>query len=187
MRRIMPLPLPVRPRRLRAGESIREMLAETIVTPAHLIAPLFVIEGATPEPIASLPGVERTPLAQLGDKCRALYALGIRGIAPFPVIDARFKTPAGDHALDSQNLALRAIRAVKTAVPGMLVFADIALDPYTTHGHDGILTADGADVDNDPTVRALAAMSVLTAQAGADFVAPSDMMDGRIGAIRSAL
>ena len=183
----MSLDLPVRSRRLRSGESIRAMLTETLVTPAQLVMPVFITEGGEPEEIASMPGVFRTPLRLLADKCRELQKLGIRGIATFPVIRAEFKDPRGTHALDPQNLALRAIRTAKEAAPDLVVFADIALDPYTTHGHDGILTADEGDVDNDPTVEALAAMSVLTAAAGADFVAPSDMMDGRVGAIRAAL
>lgn len=163
------------------------MLAETTVEPRHLIQPLFVTEAAEPEPIASLPGISRIPLARLAAKCAELQLLGIRGVALFPKIDPARKTAEGAEALNPSNLALRAIREVKQKSPGTVVFADIALDPYTTHGHDGILTADGLDVDNDRTVDSLVKMALFTAQAGADFVAPSDMMDGRVKAIRRGL
>lgn len=182
-----PLDPSVRLRRLRASAAIRTMLAETTVEPRHLIQPLFVTEGTVPEPIASLPGISRIPLAQLAAHCRDLEKIGIRGVALFPKVENSRKTAEGAEALNPNNLALRAIREVKQNCPGVIIFADIALDPYTTHGHDGILNTKGDDVDNDRTVLSLVKMSLLTAQAGADFVAPSDMMDGRIGAIRHAL
>lgn len=182
----MSLNLPIRLRRLRATAGIRAMLAETEVSPRHLIQPIFVTEGTEPEPIAALPGQSRIPLAQIGKKCAELRALGIHGVALFPKVETG-KTAEGREAVNPNALAYRAIRAVKQTSPETVIFADIALDPYTTHGHDGILTPDGCDVDNDRTVAALAKMAVLTAQAGADFVAPSDMMDGRVAAIRSAL
>lgn len=178
---------PLRLRRLRASAGIRAMLAETTVEPRHLIQPLFVTDGAEPEPILSITGISRIPFAQLAAKCAELHALGIRGVALFPKIDPKRKTAEGAEALNPQALALRAIREVKTKFPAMVIFADIALDPYTTHGHDGILNEAGTDVDNDRTVAALVKMALFTAQAGADFVAPSDMMDGRIAAIRSGL
>jgi len=182
----MSLDLPIRLRRLRASAGIRAMLSETEVRPRHLIQPLFVTEAAAPEPIASLPGQSRIPLSQIGAKCAELRALGIHGVALFPKVDAG-KTAEGREAINPNALAYRAIRAAKQASPETVLFADIALDPYTTHGHDGMLTPDGRDVDNDRTVAVLAKMAVLTAQAGADFVAPSDMMDGRVAAIRDAL
>ncbi|NBX01285.1 porphobilinogen synthase [bacterium] len=182
-----PLDLPVRLRRLRASAGIRAMLSETTVEPRHLIQPLFVTEGEQPEAIASLPGIFRIPLAQLAAKCAQLQLLGIHGVALFPKIEASRKTAEGAEAWNPNSLALRAIREVKFKCPGIVIFADIALDPYTTHGHDGILNGAGTDVDNDRTVEALVKMSLLTAQAGADFVAPSDMMDGRVAAIRQAL
>lgn len=182
----MSLDIPIRLRRLRASAGIRAMLAETSVSPRHLIQPLFVTEAATPEPIPSLPGQSRIPLAQLGKKCAELRALGIHGVALFPKVDDG-KTADGAGALYPNSLAYRAIRAAKEGSPETVLFADIALDPYTTHGHDGVLSANGRDVDNDRTVATLAKMAVLTAQAGADFVAPSDMMDGRVAAIRTAL
>jgi len=177
-----------RPRRLRRTPAIRELLQEVRLHPADLIAPLFVREGAgEPEPVASMPGVVRLTLETLAAECRELQALGIRGVALFPVTPAKHKDPAGTEALNHNCLVLRAVQAVKAAAPGLVVFTDIALDPYTTHGHDGILTAAGDDVDNDATVAVLARMAVLHAEAGADFVAPSDMMDGRVAAIRTAL
>lgn len=177
-----------RPRRLRRTAGIRALVGETIVTSDDLVAPLFVVDGkAAPEEIGSMPGVYRLNLADLVKECRALHKLGVRAVALFPKLDKSLKTPHGAEALNPDTLVLRAIRAVKKAVPELLVVADIALDPYTTHGHDGVLTADGTDVDNDTTVAALAEMALLHAEAGTDIVAPSDMMDGRVGAIRRAL
>ena len=182
----MSLNIPIRLRRLRATAGIRAMLGESDVAPRHLIQPLFVTEGTTPEPIASLPGQSRIPLQDLGKKCVELNALGIHGVALFPKVE-NGKTAEGAEALNPNALIYRSIRAIKEASPETVIFADVALDPYTTHGQDGVLTSDGSDVDNDRTVATLAKMSVLCAQAGADFVAPSDMMDGRVAAIRSAL
>lgn len=174
-------------RRLRASESVRAMVAENVVLPENLILPVFLTEGDGNEPIASMPGVERLTVPALVEKCRALLALGVRGIAPFPKTPPEKKTPDGEESANPDCLVCRAIRAVKAAVPEMLVFADIALDPYTTHGHDGVLNAEGTDVDNDATVDRLVRMALRNAEAGADFVAPSDMMDGRIARIRAAL
>ena len=182
--------LPQRPRRLRRTAGIRALVRETRLAAEQLIQPVFVIEGgarAKAEPVASLPGIERVPLGKLGARCRELAALGLGGVALFPKIDARLKDERGSEALNAESLVLRAVREVKAAAGEWPVFADIALDPYTTHGHDGVLTADGADVDNDATVEILAEMAALHAAAGVDFVAPSDMMDGRVGAIRRAL
>ena len=134
-----------------------------------------------------MPGVVRFSLEDLVQECRQLSGLGIPAVALFPVTDPAQKDPRGTEALNSDCLVLRAVRAIKSAVPGLLVFTDLALDPYTTHGHDGLLTTDGTDVDNDATVAVLANMAVLHGHAGSDFVAPSDMMDGRVGAIRRAL
>jgi len=182
------LPLIHRPRRLRRTTGIRALVAENRVTVDDLIAPLFVVEGKpAPEAIGSMPGVFRFSIADLVKECRALRKLGVRAVALFPKLDPALKTPHGTEALEADTLILRAIRAVKQAVPDLLLVADIALDPYTTHGHDGVLTDDGHDVDNDRTVAVLAEMAVLHAEAGVDWVAPSDMMDGRVGAIRRAL
>ncbi len=177
-----------RPRRLRRTPAIRSMVEDTVLTPKDLIAPLFVVDGkAKPEPIASMPGVFRLNIADLVKECRSLLKLGVVAVALFPKLDSRLKDEDGTAALNEDALILRAVRAVKKAVPAMTVMTDVALDPYTTHGHDGVLTADGSDVDNDRTVGILARMSLLHASAGVDLVAPSDMMDGRIGAIRRAL
>jgi porphobilinogen synthase len=174
-------------RRLRQSEGVRALVHETALAPAQLVQPVFVTHGDAEEAVASLPGIVRIPLAGLGAHCRRLRQLGLGGIALFPKIDPALKSADGREALSPDTLVLRATRTVKEAVPGLLVFNDIALDPYTTHGHDGVLSADGSDVDNDATVALLVEMALLNAAAGADFVAPSDMMDGRVGAIRAAL
>lgn len=177
-----------RPRRLRRTASLRLLVEETILRPADFIAPLFVVDGkGRPEPIASMPGVLRYNIADLVKECRALAKLGIPAVALFPKLDPKLKDDEGTAALDEDALILRAVRAVKKAVPELTVITDIALDPYTTHGHDGVLNAARNDVENDRTVRILARMAVLHAWAGVDLVAPSDMMDGRVGAIRKAL
>ena len=177
-----------RPRRLRRTASLRALTEETVLRPQDLIAPLFVVDGqGGPEAVPSMPGVFRLNLADLVKECRALHKLGVPAVALFPSIEPKFKDPDGSIALHEDALVLRAVRAVKKAVPGMAVMTDIALDPYTTHGHDGVLTPEGRDVDNDRTVGILRQMAVLHARAGVDLVAPSDMMDGRIGAIRRAL
>jgi porphobilinogen synthase len=177
-----------RPRRLRRQPSRRALVTETVLRVEDLIAPLFVVEGkGRPEPIASMPGVSRFNLADLVRECRELHQLGVPAVALFPKLDPKLKDADGTEALDPKTLVLRAVRAVKKAVPELTVITDVALDPYTSHGHDGVLTAAGDDVDNDRTVAILCRMAVLQAVAGVDFVAPSDMMDGRVGAIRKAL
>ena len=177
-----------RPRRLRRTAGMRALVEDTVLRPDDLIAPLFVVEGkGRPQPVPSMPGVFRLSIADLVRECRALLKLGIRAVALFPSLDSRLKDGEGTAALREDALILRAVRAVKKAVPELVVMTDIALDPYTVHGHDGVLTPDGRDVDNDRTVSILARMAVLHAGAGVDLVAPSDMMDGRVGAIRRAL
>jgi porphobilinogen synthase len=193
----MPLPasasaarlvLPHRPRRLRRTAALRELVRETHLRAADLIAPLFVVEGrSAPEEIASMPGQFRLNVADLIKECRTLHKLGIRAVALFPKLDPKLKDAEGTAELNDDGLILRAVRAVKKALPELIVITDVALDPYTSHGHDGVLTSAGDDVDNDRTVARLAAMAVRQAQAGVDFVAPSDMMDGRVAAIRAAL
>jgi len=164
------------------------MVEETVLQPQDFIAPLFVVDGkGAPEPIRSMPGVMRFNISDLVKECRALAKLGVLAVALFPKLEAKFKDEIGSAALHEDALILRAVRAVKKAVPQMTVITDIALDPYTTHGHDGVLSADGLDVANDRTVAILCQMAVLHARAGVDLVAPSDMMDGRIGEIRRAL
>ena len=177
-----------RPRRLRRTPGLRDLVRETSVTASDLVMPLFVMDGTGKgEPIASLPGQQRWTLDGLVREGERLAGLGLRGVALFPKIDPARKDAKGTEALNEQTLVLRATRALKAAVPELLIFTDIALDPYTDHGHDGVLTADGTDVDNDRTVALLRRQAVLAAAAGVDVVAPSDMMDGRIGAIRDAL
>lgn len=188
MRSDFKLDLVHRPRRLRRTSSIRGIVEETVLRPADFIAPLFVVEGsAPPDPIASMPGVFRYGCRDLVRECRALRDAGVGMVALFPKLALDLKDARGKAALDEDGLVLRAVREVKSALPEMTVMTDIALDPYTSHGHDGILNASGSDVENDATVEILARMAVLHAAAGVDFVAPSDMMDGRIGAIRRAL
>ena len=182
------LDLTQRPRRLRRTTSLRALAEETVLRPADFIAPLFVVEGkAAPEPIRSMPGVFRLNLRDLVRECRALHQLGVPAVALFPKLDPKLKDDEGTQALDEETLVLRAVRAVKRAVPELTVVTDVALDPYTSHGHDGVLNAARDDVENDRTVGILARMAVLQARAGVDLVAPSDMMDGRVGAIRKAL
>ncbi|MSU70267.1 MAG: porphobilinogen synthase [Opitutaceae bacterium] len=182
------LDLTERPRRLRRTASLRALTEETVLRPANFIAPLFVVEGkGAPQPIASMPGVSRLNLTDLIAECRALAKLGVPAVALFPKLDARLKDDDGTAALHEDGLILRAVRAVKKSAPEITVITDIALDPYTTHGHDGVLNAARNDVENDRTVGILVKMAVLHARAGVDLVAPSDMMDGRIGAIRKGL
>jgi porphobilinogen synthase len=163
------------------------MTRETRLSVADLVYPLFVHGGESNEPVPSMPGVERRSVKDLVRECREAFDLGIPAAAIFPVIDPAKKDARGTHALSSDNLLFRTLREVKAAVPELVLIADVALDPYTDHGHDGVLTKDGRDVDNDPTVEILCDLAVREAEAGADIVAPSDMMDGRIGAIRAAL
>jgi len=180
--------LPVRMRRLRKNTRIRNMLQETHLRTDHLIAPLFVKEGIlNPEPVDSMPGVHRLSVPDLTEECRRLLDIGIHAIALFPCNPKEIKDPFGSGALDPSGLAPRAIHAIKQSVPEMTVIADVALDPYTSHGHDGVLNAGQTDVDNDSTLNVLTQMARILAESGADWVAPSDMMDGRIGAIRDVL
>ena len=182
------LDLTHRPRRLRRQPSRRALVEETVLRAADLIAPLFVVDGkGRPEAISSMPGVFRLNITDLVKECRELAQLGVPAVALFPKLDAKLKDADGTEALNPKTLVLRAVRAVKAAVPELTIITDVALDPYTSHGHDGVLTSFGDDVDNDRTVAILCEMAVLQAEAGVDFVAPSDMMDGRVGAIRKAL
>lgn len=181
------LSLPRRPRRNRALANIRALVQETKLHRDDLIQPLFFHAGSgAPEEIHSMPGMVRHTIASLVEESRALCDLGIAAVALFPCIDPTHKTADGIHALDSQNILYRAIREIKTACPELVVIADVALDPYTSHGHDGLLDEDGY-VNNDTTVEMLAQLAASEAEAGADIVAPSDMMDGRVKAIRSML
>ncbi|MEO8548115.1 MAG: porphobilinogen synthase [Sphingomicrobium sp.] len=177
----------LRMRRGRSAPWMRDMLAEHRLHPSDLIWPLFVCEGqACEEPIASLPGVARWSVDRLAAKAKEAAALGIPCVALFPNTPEDLRTETAGEALNPDNLICRAIRAIKDAVPQIGVLTDVALDPYTAHGHDG-LTDEQGNVVNDDTVAVLAEQALVQAAAGADIVAPSDMMDGRVGAIRAAL
>ncbi|MES2983716.1 MAG: porphobilinogen synthase [Pseudomonadota bacterium] len=179
--------IPNRPRRLRKTAWMRSLVREHTLRTADLIWPLFVQEGAgLTTPIDGLPGVSRLSIDRLVEAAREAQALGIPAIALFPVTPPERKDASGREALNPDNLICRAIRAVKAAVPDIGIIGDVALDPYTTHGHDGLLGADG-DVSNDATVAMLCEQALVLAAAGCDIVAPSDMMDGRVGEIRRAL
>ena len=163
------------------------MLAENRLHPSDLIWPLFICDGRDcEEPIAALPGVSRWSVDRLGAKAREAAALGIPCIALFPNTPENLRTDRAEEALNRDNLICRGIRAIKDAVPDIGVLTDVALDPYTSHGHDGMIDRLG-NVINDDTVEILVQQALVQAEAGADVVAPSDMMDGRVGAIRSAL
>lgn len=175
-----------RPRILRQSAAIRSLVAETHLTPADLIAPLFIVEGeGTEEEISSLPGYHRRSLDKTVREVETLYAMGIRCILLFIKCKDELKDNAGTEALNPGGLMQRSIRAIKLACPDMFVMTDVALDPFSSYGHDGIVKNNL--IVNDETVAVLAKMAVSHAQAGADMVAPSDMMDGRIGAMRNAL
>ncbi len=177
----------VRLRRTRASAWSRRLHAETVLTPADLIWPLFIAEGnGIEEPIASLPGVSRWSVDGIVARGREARDLGIACVALFPNTPAHLRRDDGAEALNTDNLMCRAIRALKEAVPEIGVLTDVALDPYTTHGHDGLVDAAGYVV-NDATADALVRQALNQARAGSDIIAPSDMMDGRIGAIRGAL
>jgi porphobilinogen synthase len=182
----MTLSLPNRPRRTRSSAWSRALHGETVLTPADLIWPLFITAGDAEEPIATLPGVSRWPVAEIVKRAKEARDLGIPCIALFPNTPRALRTEDGREALNPDNLMCQATRAIKDAVPDIGVLTDVALDPYTAHGHDGLIDANGY-VLNDATVEVLVGQSLNQARAGADIIAPSDMMDGRIGAIRDAL
>lgn len=190
----MPTPAPAAPapfpaarfRRLRRTEALRRLVRENALSPADLIWPVFVMEGEDGEtPIPSMPGVSRLTIDRVVQAAREAVALGIPAICLFPYVDPSLKTEGCEEAWNPDNLSNRAVRAIKAAVPEIAVMTDIALDPYNANGHDGIVR-DGV-ILNDETVEALVRMALAQADAGADILGPSDMMDGRIGAIRQAL
>ncbi|WP_262511928.1 porphobilinogen synthase [Chitinophaga silvatica] len=175
-----------RNRILRVSPAIRAMVAETILTPSDFIAPLFVTEGENvKEEISSMPGYFRYSLDLTIKEAKELWGLGIKSVLLFVKAPDSVKDNKGTEAYNPDGLMQRAIRGIKNAIPEMVVMTDVALDPYSSYGHDGIV--EGTEIVNDPTVEVLAKMSLSHAQAGADFVAPSDMMDGRILAIRNIL
>ena len=177
-----------RMRRTRSADFARRLVSETSLSVNDLILPLFVIEGeGQREAVSSMPGVERLSIDLLVEEAREVADLGIPAIALFPVIPEEKKSLLAEEAYNPEGLAQRAVRAVKAAVPELGVITDVALDPFTTHGQDGIIDQESGYVLNDITVKTLAKQAVSQAMAGADIVAPSDMMDGRVGAIRQEL
>src|SRR5687767_15282249 len=175
-----------RNRILRRSAAIRSMVAETILTPSDFIVPLFIDEGESiKDPILSMPGYFRNSLDVTVSEVRELWNMGLKSVLLFIKCKDELKDNKGTEALNPDGLMQRSIKTIKEEVPEMLVMSDVALDPFSSYGHDGIV--EGTEIMNDATVDVLANMSLSHARAGADFVAPSDMMDGRIGAIRNAL
>ncbi len=176
-----------RMRRMRRDDFSRRMMRETVLTPDDFIYPVFVLEGkGVREPVPSMPGVERMSIDLLIEEAQTIAALGVPAMALFPVTPMEAKSLDAREAFNPDGLAQRAVRALKDALPGLGVMTDVALDPFTTHGQDGLIDESGY-VMNDATVEVLVQQAVSHAEAGADIVAPSDMMDGRIGAVRDAL
>ena len=178
----------IRPRRNRQNEVIRSMVRENFLSPAQLIAPLFVIEGKDHNiPIKSMPGYARLSIDLMVKEAKELYSLGVKSVALFPAIYDNLKTADAREAYNVDGLNARAIRAVKEAIPGMMVMGDIALDPYSSDGHDGLVDAKTGEILNDASLEVLALQAICEAKAGVDIIGPSDMMDGRVGYIRAAL
>ena len=183
-----PLDLIRRPRRNRQSAAIRDLVRETRVHAEDLVQPLFVKDGnGAPEAIGSMPGVERLGMKSLLTEVAHLAGLGVRAVALFPSLDPALKDARGKYAVAQKNWFFGMIRQLKSEIPEVLVVADVALDPYTDHGHDGVIDPITGDVANDETVHILTHYATQLAAAGTDLVAPSDMMDGRIGAIRDEL
>lgn len=181
------LNLPIRLRRNRKSEAIRKMVQETRLSPHDLVAPLFLIEGEKLKVgIESMPGVSRLSVDLALKQAKEFHDRGVQSLALFPVIDPSLKSLDGKEGWNPESLIARAVKEIKFALPTMCVITDVALDPFSTHGHDGLVNEKG-EILNDPTIECLIQMALMQARAGADFVAPSDMMDGRIGAIREAL
>lgn len=181
------LDLPRRLRRNRKSQAVRSLLEETHLRPQHLVAPLFVVDGHNQrQPVSSMPGVYRLSIDQMLKEATELYNLGIRAVDLFAYVPQEKKDRFGSEALRPDNLISTAIRTLKQEIPELCLMIDVALDPYTDHGHDGILSTQG-EILNDASVEALGKMSLLAAEAGADVIAPSDMMDGRVAYIRELL
>jgi len=174
-----------RPRRNRSSAGVRGLVRDTQLSAANLVLPLFVQEGDGETAIRSMPGHARLGIPRLVDKAGEAFGLGVPAVALFPALVDDLKDPRGSESTNPDGLLQRSVRALKQALPELIVITDVALDPYSSDGHDGVLIDDR--IDNDVTLPILAAMAVAQAEAGADVVAPSDMMDGRVGAIRSAL
>ncbi|MCC6882017.1 MAG: porphobilinogen synthase [Verrucomicrobiales bacterium] len=182
--------IPHRPRRNRRTPAIRGLVRETLLTPADFIYPLFLHDGPKDEPIVSMPGCQRWSLEGLVREATAAWEEGVSAVVLFPAIPESQKTPGAEESYHAEGLVPRAIRALKSTLPGLAVITDVALDPYNSHGHDGLVQFDPAGqprILNDDTVAVLCRQALCHAAAGADIVSPSDMMDGRVGAIREAL
>jgi porphobilinogen synthase len=175
----------VRPRRNRRTAELRGLVRETTLSASHLVWPVFVREGSGEIPIGAMPGCARFGIETLVSRAREARDLGVPAVALFPALPDEVKDSRGSESTNAEGLLQRAVAALKAEVPGIVVITDVALDPYSSDGHDGVLV-DGR-IDNEATVPILAAMAVAQARAGADMVAPSDMMDGRVAAIRRAL
>lgn len=178
--------LPIRPRRNRRTASIRDLVRETELNPGHLIYPLFLHAGTDDQPIASMPGCTRWSVDGLVKEAGEAHALGIPAVVLFPAIVEKLKTRDAREAWNAKGLVPRAIKALKKAYPTLTVITDVALDPYNADGHDGLVSDDGV-ILNDETVISLCKQALCHAEAGADIVSPSDMMDGRVAALRAAL
>jgi len=177
-----------RMRRLRRHDWSRKLVAENTLSPADFIWPIFIVDGTKKnDPVPSMPGVNRISVDLVAAAAEEAAKLGIPVVALFPFTEPSLKTADGKEALNSNNLVCCAVREIKRAVPQIGVLCDVALDPYTNHGHDGVFDSGNADIANDETVEILVKQALLQAEAGCDIIAPSDMMDGRIGAIRNAL
>src|SRR6187549_1528116 len=175
----------LRLRRLRQADWVRRLVRESVLTPADLIWSMVVHDGDGRVPVASMPGVERLSVAEAAKAAVEARALGIPAIAVFPHIDGAKKDATGSNAADPDGLIARAVKAMKDAAPEVGVMCDVALDPFTDHGHDGLL--EGGRIVNDASIERLVAQGLMQAKAGCDILAPSDMMDGRCGALRKAL
>ncbi len=178
--------IPIRPRRNRKNDVIRALCRETLLAPSDLVYPLFLHEGEEDEAIDSMPGCRRWSLQGLVKEIGEARALGVGAVVLFPAIGEALKTPRAEECHNPEGLVPRAIQAIKRAHPEVTVITDVALDPYNSNGHDGIVAEDGR-IRNDKTIEVLCSQALSHAQAGADIVAPSDMMDGRVGVIRNAL
>lgn len=178
----------IRPRRNRVNEVIRSLVRETHLSADHLIAPLFVIDGKNQKvPVASMPGQNRLSVDLLIQEAKELYDLGIRTVALFPAISENLKTPEAKEAYNPDGLNARSIKELKSALPEMMIMGDVALDPYSSEGHDGLVDPQTGEILNDETLEILTRQALCEAQAGVDIIGPSDMMDGRVAHIRQAL
>jgi len=178
----------IRPRRNRANEVIRSLVRETHLSANHLIAPLFVIEGTNQKvPVASMPGQNRLSIDLVIKEAKELYDLGVRTVALFPAVSENLKTPHAQEAYNPDGLNARAISELKNALPEMMIMGDVALDPYSSEGHDGIVDPKTGEILNDETLEVLANQALCEARAGVDIIGPSDRMDGRVSYIRQAL